>query len=97
MKKASTKQPGRTPGRTRDALQIIDRMIGDDNELGALVAEAGVSGHIAQLIYDARTAAGLTQAELARLIGTKPPVTHGWRMPTIGVILSPCSSASRKG
>ena len=70
MKKASTKQLGKTI----DALQIIDRMIGVDNELGALVAEAGVSAHIAQLIYDARTAAGLTQAELARLIGTKQPV-----------------------
>ena len=70
MKKASTNKPRKT----RDALQIIDLMIGDDHKLRKLVIEAGVSAHIAQLIYDARTAAGLTQAELARLIGTKQPV-----------------------
>jgi transcriptional regulator with XRE-family HTH domain len=29
---------------------------------------------VAQLIYDARTKAGLTQTQLARLIGTKQPV-----------------------
>jgi transcriptional regulator with XRE-family HTH domain len=38
------------------------------------VIEAGANVHVAQLIYDARTAAGLTQAELARLIGTQQPV-----------------------
>lgn len=62
------------PRKTKDALQIIDRMIGDDAKLRKLVAEAGANASIAQLIYDARTAAGLTQAELARLIGTKQPV-----------------------
>ena len=36
--------------------------------------EAGVNAHIAQLIYDARTAAGLTRAELAKLIGAQQPV-----------------------
>jgi ribosome-binding protein aMBF1 (putative translation factor) len=64
----------RRPKKTKDALQIIDRMIGDDTKLRKLVAEAGVNAHIAQLIYDARTAAGLTQADLARLTGTKQPV-----------------------
>ena len=70
MKKATTKKPGKT----RDALEIIDRMIGDDHELRTLVIQAGVNAHIAQLIYEARTAAGMTQAELAKLIGTKQPV-----------------------
>lgn len=70
MKKVSTKKPRKT----RDALQIINRMIGNDLELRKLVIEAGVSAHIAQLIYDARVAAGLTQAQLAKLIGTKQPV-----------------------
>ena len=64
----------RRPKKTKDALQIIDRMIGDDANLRDLVAEAGVNARIAQLIYDARTAAGLTQAGLARLIGTQQPV-----------------------
>ena len=69
MKKLSTK-----PRKTRDALQIIDRMLGDDQKLRKLIVEAGVNAHIAQLIYDARMTAGLTQAELAKLIGTKQPV-----------------------
>jgi ribosome-binding protein aMBF1 (putative translation factor) len=64
----------RKPGKTKDALQIIDRMIGTDTKLRELVAEAEVNAHIAQLIYNARRAAGLTQADLARLIGTKQPV-----------------------
>ena len=53
MKKATTKKPGKT----RDALEIIDRMIGDDHELRTLVIQAGVNAHIAQRIYEARTAA----------------------------------------
>ena len=70
MKKVSTKRPRKT----RDALRIIDHMIGGDEELKRLVIEAGGNAHIAQLIYDARMAAGLTQAELAKLIGTQQPV-----------------------
>jgi len=68
------KKLAKKPRRTKNALQIIDRMIGDDDELRKLAAEAGVNARIAQLIYDARTAVGLTQVELARLIGTKQPV-----------------------
>jgi transcriptional regulator with XRE-family HTH domain len=49
-------------------------MIGDDRELRKLAAECEANAHVAQIIYDARAAAGLTQAELARLIGTKQPV-----------------------
>jgi ribosome-binding protein aMBF1 (putative translation factor) len=58
----------------RDGVQIIDRMIGNDLQPRELVVQAGVNAHIAQLIYDARTTAGLTQAQLAKLIGTKQPV-----------------------
>jgi DNA-binding XRE family transcriptional regulator len=65
MRKVSTTKRKKT----RDALQIIDCMIGDDRELRQLVEEAGVNAHIAELIYAARTAAGLTQAKLAKLIG----------------------------
>jgi transcriptional regulator with XRE-family HTH domain len=49
-------------------------MIGDDSELRQLVMEAGVNAHIAELIRDARMAAGLTQTKLAKLIGAKRPV-----------------------
>ena len=70
MKTVLTKKPRKTP----DAIEIIDHMIAGDEATKRLVIEAGVNAHIAQLIYDARTAAGLTQAELAKLIGTQQPV-----------------------
>ena len=56
--------------RTRDAMRIIDKMIGDDAELRQLIADARTSSEIAQMVYDARITAGLTQAELADLVGT---------------------------
>jgi DNA-binding XRE family transcriptional regulator len=59
--------------KTTDALKIIDRMIGDDIELRAIVDEERANAEIAQLIYDARTHAGLTQKGLAELVGTKQP------------------------
>ena len=60
--------------KTRDATQILDRMTGDDEELQQLIAEETLNAEVARLIYDARTAADLTQAELAEKIGTKQPV-----------------------
>jgi len=62
------------PGKTADALRIIDHMIGNDRHLRELVIQAGINADVAQMIYDARTTAGLTQAQLAKLIGTKQPV-----------------------
>lgn len=59
--------------KTSDALEIIDRMIGDDAELRAMIDEERGNAEVAQIIHDARTRAGLTQKELARLIGTKQP------------------------
>ena len=59
--------------KTCDALKIIDRMIGDDAELRAMIDDERANAEIAQLIYDARTRAGLTQKELAELIGTGQP------------------------
>jgi ribosome-binding protein aMBF1 (putative translation factor) len=60
--------------KTKDALKIIDRMVGDDTELRQMIAEEKVNATIAQMIYDARTEAGLTQKELADRVGTKQPV-----------------------
>jgi ribosome-binding protein aMBF1 (putative translation factor) len=39
-----------------------------------MVAEASINAKVAQLLYEARTKAGLTQQQLAELIGTKQPV-----------------------
>lgn len=59
---------------TSDAMEIIDRMIGDDVETRELYEQAKVNVHVAQLIYDARTEAGLSQTELARMVGTTQSV-----------------------
>jgi len=59
--------------KTDDALRMIDRMIGDDAELRAMIDEERAGAEIAQLIYDARTRAGLTQQQLADLVGTQQP------------------------
>jgi ribosome-binding protein aMBF1 (putative translation factor) len=60
--------------RTKNALEIIDRMTGDDEELRALIDEETVNAEVAQMIYAARTLAGLTQKELAERLGTRQPV-----------------------
>ena len=60
--------------KTTDAIKIIDQMIGDDEELREMCEQATVNAHVAQLIYDARTEAGLSQTELARMIGTTQSV-----------------------
>jgi ribosome-binding protein aMBF1 (putative translation factor) len=60
--------------KTTDALKILDRITGDDTELRKLIQQETVNVHVARLIYDARTQAGLTQEELAERIGSKQPV-----------------------
>lgn len=59
---------------TSDALKIMDQMIGDDPDLRTLIAEATINAVVAQLIYDARTQAGMTQQQLAELIESSQPV-----------------------
>ena len=61
-------------GTTRDAVAILDDLVGDDAELRRMVAEEMVNLRVARLVYDARTSAGLTQRQLADLIGTSQPV-----------------------
>lgn len=58
---------------TADALRILERGLKHDPEQRQLVEDAAFNCRIAQLIYDARIAAGLTQAELAQLVGTSQP------------------------
>jgi ribosome-binding protein aMBF1 (putative translation factor) len=59
---------------TTDGIAILEQMIGDDPEMRRMLEEQTINVQIAQLIYDVRTKAGLTQAQLAKLIGTKQPV-----------------------
>ena|SRR5690349_10366602 len=60
--------------KTSDAVAILDRMAGESPELRRLTEEARVNAAVAQLIYEARNKAGLSQAELAERIGTKQSV-----------------------
>jgi len=59
--------------KTKDALKILDRLTGKDLQLRERVERETVNVQVAQLIYDARTKAGLTQKQLAALIGTSQP------------------------
>lgn len=79
--RSSSRRPGPSRARaeagsatTRDALAILDRITGDDPRLRARIEAEVVNSRVASLIYEARTAAGLTQKGLAELIGTKQPV-----------------------
>ena len=60
--------------KTTDAVEIMEDMIGEEPQLHKMYAEAKINAHVAQLIYDARKEAGLTQAQLAQLIGTQQSV-----------------------
>lgn len=60
--------------KTTDAIKIIDQMIGDDEQLREMCEQATINAHVAQLIYDARTEARLSQKELADKIGTTQSV-----------------------
>ncbi len=60
--------------KTTGALDIIHKETGVDPRNDPDVQAFRRPFEIAQMIYDARTAAGLTQQQLADLIGTKQPV-----------------------
>ena len=60
--------------RTRDALKVIERMVGEDPQRRRMIAEERINTAVARMIYDARTSAGLTQHALAELVGTKQSV-----------------------
>ena len=59
---------------TNDVLTLLERMIGADADMRQLIAEETLKAQIARMIYEARTAAGLTQRALAARVGTKPSV-----------------------
>ena len=59
----------------KDALdQLIERFVADDPERKAMLDEEIVNVEAAQLVYDLRTKAGLSQRELARRVGTTASV-----------------------
>ena len=60
--------------KTKDALKILATITGPSESVKAGIAQAKLNFEVAQMIYDARTKAGLSQSELAALIGSKQPV-----------------------
>lgn len=60
--------------RTTNAIEILNKLTGADPKVRATIAQFHLDFEVAQMIYDARTRAGLSQAALAELIGTKQSV-----------------------
>lgn len=60
--------------KTNDALKIIKRIMKEDPELQEMVRESSINAQVSQIIYDARKEAGLTQKQLADLVGTTQSV-----------------------
>ncbi len=60
--------------KTTDAVKILDRMMDGNGPLRQLANEAVVNAEVAQLIYDVRTKAKLTQKQLAEVVGTTQSV-----------------------
>ncbi len=58
----------------KEARHVLDKITGGDSELQDMIAEERVNFRVAQMIYDARKEAGLTQQGLAELVGTTQSV-----------------------
>jgi ribosome-binding protein aMBF1 (putative translation factor) len=68
------KKPSKKFIHVRDGQQILNRLTGDNPELRARVATAKLDFRVGQLITEARSAARLTQRQLADLVGTQQSV-----------------------
>ena len=60
--------------KTTDAIEILERRYGKSKKAKIAMEEARASADIARRIYELRHDAGLTQAELAKLVGTSRTV-----------------------
>ncbi|MFH1747693.1 MAG: helix-turn-helix transcriptional regulator [Planctomycetota bacterium] len=58
---------------TTDAVQILKQRVGDVPDFDKRVAVDKLNVRVAMLIYHVRTESGITQAELARRVGTSQP------------------------
>ena len=57
-------------GKTMEKMEIIDSNFGDNAQMQKICEGETIKAHVAQVIYDLRSSAGLSQKELADLIGT---------------------------
>jgi DNA-binding XRE family transcriptional regulator len=60
--------------RTGDALALVEHLAGKSQEMADLVAQEQANLDIARKLYDLRAQAKLSQAELARRVGTTQSV-----------------------
>lgn len=60
--------------KTNDVLSLLDRGMATDDGLRRLADEALVNAEVAQLIYEVRTKAKMTQKQLAEIVGTTQSV-----------------------
>lgn len=60
--------------KTKDAESILNRITGDDPKLRTAIKEQKLNVRVAEMIYQAREAAGLTQTQLAKLVRTTQSV-----------------------
>ena len=60
--------------KTSDGMAILDAITGQDPKMRALIEEEAENLRIAKNIYELRNKAGLSQAELAKRIGTTQSV-----------------------
>jgi ribosome-binding protein aMBF1 (putative translation factor) len=60
--------------KTKDALKILERVTGGNPVVRRGITNAHVNLDVAQMIYDARTRAGMSQRQLAELAGSRQSV-----------------------
>jgi DNA-binding XRE family transcriptional regulator len=63
-----------TQKRTTDALALVEKLAGNSQEMTALLEREKSNLDMARKIYELRTKAKLSQAELARKVGTTQSV-----------------------
>jgi ribosome-binding protein aMBF1 (putative translation factor) len=60
--------------KNKNASAILERRIGTNIRMKERIEEQRINTHVARMIYQARTEAGLTQAQLAKKIQSQQPV-----------------------
>jgi|SRR5579862_3935732 len=60
--------------KTKNALKVLEKLTGKSAGVRRGIANARINFEVAQMIYDARTHAKLSQRELAELIGSRQSV-----------------------
>ncbi len=69
----TTRKANKVPA-DADALRMLESWTHDDSAMQAMLAEERSNAAVGRQIHELRTARGLTQKQLADLIGTKQPV-----------------------